>query len=43
MYKTKQSMKAKLEEMKIAKKVMDFIDTNSFGPVYDAIEKKRRL
>lgn len=32
-------MKAKLEEMKIAKRVMDFIDTNSFDPVYDAIEK----
>ena len=32
-------MKANLEEKKIAKKVMDFIDMNSFDPVYDEIEK----
>lgn len=33
------SPKANLEGKKIAKKVMDFIDANSFDPVYDAIEK----
>ena len=37
------SPKANLEGKKIAKKVMNFIDANSFDPVYDAIEKKRRL
>lgn len=33
------SPKANLEGKKIAKKVMNFIDANSFDPVYDAIEK----
>ena len=33
------SPKANLEEKKIAKMVMNFIDANSFDPVYDAIEK----
>lgn len=37
------SPKANLEGKKIAKKVMYFIDANSFDPVYDEIEKKRRL
>lgn len=33
------SPKANLEGKKIAKKVMDFVDANSFDPVYDEIEK----
>lgn len=33
------SPKANLEGKKIAKKVMEFIDMNSFDPVYDEIEK----
>lgn len=33
------SPKANLEGKKIAKKLTDFIDANSFDPVYDAIEK----
>lgn len=37
------SPKVKLEGKKIAEKVMDFIDMNSFDPVYDVIKKKRRL
>lgn len=33
------SPKVKLEGKKIAEKVMDFIDMNSFDPVYDVIKK----
>ena len=33
------SPKAKSEGRKIAEKVMDFIDANSFDPIYEAIEK----
>lgn len=33
------SPKANLEGKKIAKKVMDFIDIDSFDPVYDVIEE----
>lgn len=33
------SPKANLEGKKIAKRVMDFIDMDSFDPVYDEIEK----
>lgn len=33
------SPKAELEGKKIAKKVMNFIDVNSFDPVYDVINK----
>lgn len=33
------SPKANLEGKKIAKEVMNFIDMNSFDPVYDEIEK----
>ena len=32
-------MKANLESKRIAKKVMEFIDNQSFDPVYDEIEK----
>lgn len=35
------SPKVKLEGKKIAEKVMDFIDMNSFDPVYDVIKKRR--
>lgn len=37
------SPKVKLEGKKIAEKVMDFIDMKSFDPIYEEIEKKRRL
>lgn len=33
------SLKANLEGKKIAKKMMEFMDNQSFGPVYDEIEK----
>lgn len=33
------SPKAKLEGKKIAEKMMDFIDANSFDPIYEVIEK----
>lgn len=33
------SLRVKLEGKKIAEKVMDFIDTKSFGPIYEEIEK----
>lgn len=32
-------MKENLESKRIAKKVMEFIDNQSFDPVYDEIEK----
>ena len=35
------SPKVKLEGKKIAEKVMDFIDMNSFDPVYDVIKKAK--
>lgn len=37
------SPKVKLEGKKIAEKVMEFIDMKSFEPIYEEIEKKRRL
>lgn len=37
------NLKVKLEGKKIAEKVMDFIDMKSFDPIYEEIEKKRRL
>lgn len=35
------SPKVKPEGKKIAEKVMDFIDMNSFDPVYDVIKKAK--
>lgn len=35
-------MKENLESKRIAKKVMEFIDNQSFDPVYDEIEKKKK-
>lgn len=37
------NLKVKLEGKKIAEKVMEFIDMKSFEPIYEEIEKKRRL